>query len=118
VGLKLSELEQIRDKLGLTLDEMAEAMGVAHSTVHRWESAPSTKSSRKALDEAKALYKRRTKKDWEAQASAPAGGPYVTEKDFAEWRGWWKKGEADVLARLKDLDRRLLAIERKLGISE
>jgi hypothetical protein len=62
---------------------MAEAMGVAHSTIHRWESAPDTRSGRKALDEARALYKKRTKKDWVPQGAE--GGP-VTREEFDRLR--------------------------------
>lgn len=80
----MSELEQIREALDLTLDQMADAMGVAHSTIHRWESAPNTRSGKKALEEYKALYKKRLKKEW---VSPPP-----------------KEGIADVLQRMKRED--------------
>ncbi len=42
------EIQQIRNNLKLTQEEMAYKIGVAHSTIHRWESGK-TRPSRMAI---------------------------------------------------------------------
>lgn len=111
----MSEFEQIREALDLTLDEMAEALGTSHASVHRWESAPNTRSGKKGLEAAKALYKKRTKKDWE-----PAKPP-ATAEAYADLDRRLKVLEAafQALAPLaiavKDLDERVQKLTPRPG---
>ena len=49
------------------------------------------------------------------EAPAPAGGPYVTEKDFAEWRGYWRGGMEGVLERLKALEDQVRTLRQQAG---
>jgi hypothetical protein len=51
----------------------------------------------------------------EAQETpAQAGGPYVTEKDFAEWRGYWRAGTEGVLERLATAEKTIADLVRRL----
>jgi transcriptional regulator with XRE-family HTH domain len=50
------------------------------------------------------------------EASSPAGGPYVTEAQFAEWRGYWRKGMEDVLARVEALEDQVRKLNQRAGL--
>lgn len=99
----MTEFEEIRRALNLTLPDMAKLLGAkSHSTAHRWESSPDSPSSRKALEKAKELYKKQTKKEWVTKV-LPSGG-FISREEFAEWRGYWKAGMEKVLERLEALE--------------
>jgi hypothetical protein len=44
----------------------------------------------------------------------PAGGPYVTEKDFAEWRGYWRGGTERLLEDLEAAKKQIADLARRL----
>lgn len=121
MGSKLSELEQIREKMGLTLDGMAEAMGTAHSTIHRWESAPGSRSAKKALEAARALYKKKFKQEWKAPEAEAVG---ITREEFNAVLKRLSVLESGFQAvaltpsGLKDLDERVRKVERHAGFRE
>lgn len=49
------------------------------------------------------------------EAPASAGGPYVTEAAFAEWRGYWRGGMEGVLERLKALEDQVQKLRQQAG---
>ncbi len=78
---KSTELEDIRNALGLTQEEFAPLLGAnAHSTYHRWENSPDTPSGRKALEKARAVYLKRKGRPWEAPQDP--GKSYVTREEY------------------------------------
>ena len=48
------------------------------------------------------------------EAPAPAGGPYLTEKDIAEWRGYWRAGTEGVVERLAAAEKTIVDLVRRL----
>jgi predicted transcriptional regulator len=82
----------------------------AQSTYQRWETSPTSPAAKEALERARALYSKKKGKAWEAPAAA---GPALTREEFAEWRGYWKKGTEELLQRLEDLARRIDQLEKR-----
>ena len=52
--------------------------------------------------------------EWPAEAPAPAGGPYLTEKDFAEWRGYWRAGTERLAEELAEAKKALADLARRV----
>ena len=50
------------------------------------------------------------------EAPAPAGGPYVTEAQLAEWRGYWRAGMEGVLERVKALEDQVRKLNQQAGL--
>lgn len=112
---KLSELKQIREALNLSQAEMGALFGVKQGVYQRWEVAPNSPKGREAAEQAREIYRKRTKKEWAGQeAPAPAGGPYATASEVAELRGalrahveQWERGTEKLLERLEALARKV-----------
>ncbi len=112
MGRFLSELEEIRKELRLTQMEMAPLLGAkAHSTYQRWETSPNSASAQEALERAKEIYRKKKGKAWESKASP--SGDFISREEFAEWRGYWKKGTEELLQRLEDLARKVDQLEKR-----
>lgn len=109
----MNELKAIREALDLSQAAMGDLYGVKQGVYQRWESAPNSRAGRDAMEKAKAIYRQRKKKEWELAPSAE--GPYLTEKDFAEWRGYWRGGMEGVLKRLDDLEDQVRKLRQRAG---
>lgn len=118
----MSELEEIREALGLTQEVFAPLIGAnAHSTYHRWENSPTTRSGKNALERAKAYYRKKKGTDW----AGPPKGETATRNDIVRLEtslgihvSYWQKGEKEVLKSLEALGQRISVIEDRLGIQK
>jgi transcriptional regulator with XRE-family HTH domain len=52
----------------------------------------------------------------EGLEEAPAGGPYVTEAQLAEWRGYWRAGMESVLSRVDALEDQVRKLRQQAGL--
>lgn len=79
--MKLNELKQIREALNLSQAEMGELFGVKQGVYQRWEVASNSPKAREVAEEAKEIYRKRTKKEW-----MPAAAP-VSEREIGKLEG-------------------------------
>lgn len=93
-------LKEWRRSKGWNQGEIAAKLRIAQNTYSAWE----TGRSEIPADGERDLRKLGFAGLLPRQEAAPAGGPYVTEAQLAEWRGYWRAGMEGVLKRLDDLE--------------
>lgn len=92
----------------------SEKLGVQQSRVSKWLSGREGISQDYQTRIRKLGYKGPWPAEEAQESPAAAGGPYVTEKDFAEWRGYWRAGTEGVLERLKAAEDTIKDLVRRL----
>lgn len=95
--------EWIREKFR-SQAKFAEKLGVDPTRLSRWMNRVDGISDDYQAKIRKLGYTGPWPREEAQEAPAPAGGPYVTEKDFAEWRGYWRGGMEALLKRVDDLE--------------
>lgn len=92
----------------------ADALDVQQSRVSKWlsgvEAIPEAYQDRISGLKYKGPWPR------EETQEATAGGPYVTEAQFAEWRGYWRAGMEGVLERVKALEDQVRTLRQQAGL--
>jgi transcriptional regulator with XRE-family HTH domain len=105
-------LSQYRKSKGLSQEQFGKKLGLSQATYQTYESGRSAIPPEIQAKIRKLGFVDRFPQEEGQDTPAPAG-PALTREEFAEWRGYWKKGTEELLQRLEDLTRRVDQLEKR-----